>query len=1048
MPKVSIVVPTFNHCEDLLKPCLASIAEYTNLDQCEVIVVANGCTDETEPYLKALPIPFKQLVHKEPIGYTAATNRGIEVATGEFVLLLNNDTVILPQARNRWVELLLAPFTDPKVGATGPLKFTWDCGGIERTALAFWCVMLRRSLFQKYGLLDETFSPGMGEDGDFCCKIEDAGYRLVQVPVDQTHEFGKPGKVDRSFPIYHRGSGTFGEGDYSKIAERNAAILRDRYGAKKSADRLDDIYKICLAHECDTNALFPTLRKYAEKCRHITEFGVRGVFTTWAFLAARPKRLVSYDIEHTGNIGEAKEESAKAGISFEFRQESTLDAVIEPTEMLFIDTKHTYSQLKAELNRHAGAVGKYILIHDTESYGKVGEDGGPGESQAIEEFMAANPEWAVVERLAISNGLTVLGRLQVETSIVIPTCGHKPEEAIFKCWDALRAVTSTTGKEVIVVANGCPLHVLHHLRQTHAHIIEFPDPVGYIRAVNAGIKEARGEFVVLLDDDSILQPHEVDGWLKILSNPFSDPSVAAAGPFAQTYPELGTVLHSGCTMYRKSALEAVGGFDEAFNPGYLGDEDLSIRLRKAGYKLAEVPEGQHKEYVNGTFRIAFPVVHSGTVNTMDKAGADLPLVAKNRKLLYERHTENPGILGPIGKFEKKVSVIIPTCGARLDDLLKPNIESILQHTNMGDVEVIVVANGCTDGTEDYVESLGPAFRCVSFPGALGYTRATNEGIKVAKGEYLIFLNNDVEMLPQRKHEWIDMLINPFSANSGVGITGPLQLHDDYADEDVIIGFCLCIPRKTLDAAGGLLDEAFSPGGGEDIDLCCKVRRLGYRVIQVPKEGKLGYSHTNTGSFMVWHKNNQTFKDIPEYTQSIVKKNGLVNAKRYNRNIRLNLGSGGIEYPGFLSVDLHDSRASIIMDATKLDFPDNSVAEIMALHLFEHLNPYKALDVLREWRRVLKPGGKLVMEMPDIEQLCKRFVTANTGQRYGILNAVYGSVNTTDKGGPDQITSPHLFGWWPQSIADHLVNAGFTNVVFGPEQHPHPESNMHVEATKL
>jgi FkbM family methyltransferase len=64
-----------------------------------------------------------------------------------------------------------------------------------------------------------------------------------------------------------------------------------------------------------------------------------------------------------------------------------------------------------------------------------------------------------------------------------------------------------------------------------------------------------------------------------------------------------------------------------------------------------------------------------------------------------------------------------------------------------------------------------------------------------------------------------------------------------------------------------------------------------------------------------------------------------------------------------------------------------------------------------------------------------------------LNAVYGSVNTTDQGTPDQITSPHLFGWWPEAIWDHLVGVGFTDIQFMNEKIPHPESNFRVEATK-
>lgn len=403
-------------------------------------------------------------------------------------------------------------------------------------------------------------------------------------------------------------------------------------------------------------------------------------------------------------------------------------------------------------------------------------------------------------------------------------------------------------------------------------------------------------------------------------------------------------------------------------------------------------------------------------------------------------------------LKPKVSIIIPTAFAKLEELLKPNLESIITYTDMDQMEVIVVANGCTDDTEGYVKSLGPKFRVISFPDAMGYTRATNEGIKVSTGDFIVLYNNDNVLLPQPKNDWMNKLLDPFRDNPKMGITGPLQLHDDYANEDVIIGFCLCISRKVMQEAmahtGGLMDEIYSPGGGEDIDLCCKVKAKGYITRQVPVDGKQGMSHQNTGDFMIYHKNNQTFKDIEEYTRFIIKKNGLVNAKKYNKNLKLNLGSGGIEYPGFLSVDLNDRRANIIMDITKLDFPENSVSEMIAIHVLEHLSPYIVLDTLKLWNKILKPGGKLTMELPDLESLCRRYVEANTGERYGLANCIYGSVNTTSEGEPSDITSPHLFGWDKQQIADQLWNAGFTRIEFMPERFPHPEPpNMSVDAYK-
>ena len=96
-----------------------------------------------------------------------------------------------------------------EVGVTGPVKFSFPTEDIERHAMAFWCVMIPRKLFDEIGLLDEIFSPGMGEDGDFCIRAEQAGYSLVQVPTDESIKFGDSIK-HFDFPISHVGSGTFG----------------------------------------------------------------------------------------------------------------------------------------------------------------------------------------------------------------------------------------------------------------------------------------------------------------------------------------------------------------------------------------------------------------------------------------------------------------------------------------------------------------------------------------------------------------------------------------------------------------------------------------------------------------------------------------------------------------------------------------------------------------------------------------------------------------------------------------------------------------------
>ena len=503
-----------------------------------------------------------------------------------------------------------------------------------------------------------------------------------------------------------------------------------------------------------------------------------------------------------------------------------------------------------------------------------------------------------------------------------------------------------------------------------------------------------------------------------------------------------------CVMMERKLFDEIGLLDEIFSPGMGEDGDFCIKAEMAGHDIVQVPLNENDSHMFGDKTgvekawSTFPIMHRGSATFGHGDYKDL--IARNKKILDDRYG-SPNTIGN-NMNDIKYSIVIPTF-QHCDDLLKPCIESIIEHTDLDNVEIIVVANGCTDNTAKYVDELKEReipVKLVWSDEALGYTKATNEGIKIAKGEYVVLLNNDTLMLPQSRNLWLQLLEEPFSKKE-MGLTGPLQLYDNYANAPVLIFFCVMIKRELFDKIG-LLDESFSPGGGEDIDFTIRARAAGYDA-QVITETTFN-GGTNVGNFPIWHKDNKTFGEIPEYTNWIVKRNGHLNCKRYNKNIKLNLGSGGVDYPGYLSVDLYDKRAHIIMDIEKnMDFEDNSVTEILASHIFEHFSPYKIESILKEWFRILKPGGKLIMEMPNIEELCRNFITADYQKRFGILNAIYGSVNTTDVGERSDITSPHLFGWWPEAIWQYLRLTGFDDIVFGPEQIPHPESNFRTEAIK-
>ncbi len=181
---------------------------------------------------------------------------------------------------------------------------------------------------------------------------------------------------------------------------------------KVTMHTLEQIYSQKVNEASDINEHLPTLRKYAEQCDHVTEFGVRWICSTWALLVAKPKILISYDIIEPSNILSVAQHAKQHGVHFEFKLENTLEVDIEPTELLFIDTLHTYTQLNAELEMHAEKVSRFIILHDTVSFGTVGEDRvDKGLNFAIDEFIQATEQWKVLETFTNNNGLTVLSRI-------------------------------------------------------------------------------------------------------------------------------------------------------------------------------------------------------------------------------------------------------------------------------------------------------------------------------------------------------------------------------------------------------------------------------------------------------------------------------------------------------------------------------------------------------------------------------------------------------------------------------------------------------------
>ena len=169
-------------------------------------------------------------------------------------------------------------------------------------------------------------------------------------------------------------------------------------------DNLEKKYLNACNEVSDINEHIPVLKRYADMCGHVTEFGVRSGVSTWAWIASNAKIVRCYDIQNC-SIVEHQKAADEIKKEFSFTCVNTIaDRFdIEPTDLLFIDTNHTYNQCSQELRQHAYKVNKFIIFHDTVTYGAE-------LNRAIEEFLEKNNDWMIREKLLNNNGLTVLAK--------------------------------------------------------------------------------------------------------------------------------------------------------------------------------------------------------------------------------------------------------------------------------------------------------------------------------------------------------------------------------------------------------------------------------------------------------------------------------------------------------------------------------------------------------------------------------------------------------------------------------------------------------------
>jgi GT2 family glycosyltransferase/Flp pilus assembly protein TadD len=243
-----MVILTWNQL-DCTKECIESIRRHTP-EPHEIIFVDNGSTDGTVKWLRQQVkenATYRLIENKKNLGFAKGCNQGIEAATGDLILLINNDVVVTAQWLAGLQEVLASA---PEIGIVGPMtnnisgpqrvqKVAYEGrNGLDEYAASFrgryrhrrlplqrivgFCMLFRRQLVQRIGLLDERFGSGNFEDDDFCLRAELAGFRNM---------------VAADVFIHHHGSKSFvgNRLDYGGTIIANRSLYDEKWGGVLSA---------------------------------------------------------------------------------------------------------------------------------------------------------------------------------------------------------------------------------------------------------------------------------------------------------------------------------------------------------------------------------------------------------------------------------------------------------------------------------------------------------------------------------------------------------------------------------------------------------------------------------------------------------------------------------------------------------------------------------------------------------------------------------------------------------------------------------------------
>ncbi len=889
-PMVSIVIPVWNNLE-LTHNCLKSILLNTSGCDYEIIFVDNGSTDITRDYLENLNYKnIKKIFLDQNIGFVGACNSGAKLASGKYLLFLNNDT----EVQKDWLKALVdfaesmpdcgavgskLIYPDGRLQEAGGIIFSdgngWNYGrGMDSEDPKFnyvrevdYCsgaaLMVRKDLWVKIGGFDERYAPAYYEDTDLCFEIRKHGFRVYYQP--------------KSIVIHHEGktAGTDLNSGYKKYQtiNREKFIAKWSYELKeqlpndpknifKAANRgirrnilVIDAFLPFFDRASGSLRLFNILKILKEMKFHITFIARNGYMEKYY----RPI------LENMGIEVYAWDPLAMKAAGYIIDSKKNI-----PYESLLKERKYEYALIEfwhiAEY--YLPIIRKYSL-----------------ETKIIIDTVDIHFVREIREAELKKDGV-LKNRAQLN---------KKREIAIYRNADRLWVVTENDKKAIKDYVGKIPIDIIANIHSSNGEEKKYEDtsdllfvgnfnhPPNYdaiqyfCQGIYPLIQKKLPEVklyivgnnpppdVLSLSSDKII----VTGYVKDLS-PYLKRARVSVNPLrygAGMKGKIGEALSWGLPVVTTSIGAEGMGLSEGVDALIA---DSAEEFAKKVILLYGDKELWEKLSINGKKKVEIEWSPSSIKKRIER------IFFADKEL----------------KDEKLVSIIILAHNQLSYTVLC--LESILRYTNLP-YELIIIDNGSKDNTPEFLEKLSKGeeviadwriwtdsegriidrkrvkihtkkknkgvnkifserFKFIRCDRNLGFAAGNNLGISEAKGDYILLMNNDIVVTPH----WLARLLRVAEMKPEIGIVGPVsnyvsgpqqvkeitydvnslknlnQFAKSWARKNEhhakpfwrVVGFCMLIKREVISRIGGL-DERFGLGNFEDDDFCLRAKLAGF-----------------------------------------------------------------------------------------------------------------------------------------------------------------------------------------------------------------------------